>query len=179
MSTCYALLCRGLTKPPILAIGVEAVLASAERVDDPERVTLKGVRLVITTCIRLTMLDKLHEGHQGVVRCRSRAQSSVCWPGLSRQLEELVRSCTACAVERRNPSEPMIASETVLIPWQTVGTDLFVYKNATYLLVVSTKIDQRQTQLFRKVTGTSKGDVSSPRSNVLQLWQSRSFWCRV
>ena len=60
---------------------------------------LKGVRLVIPTCMRLAMLDKLHEGHQGVVRCRSRAQSSVWWPGLSRQLEELVRSCTACAVE--------------------------------------------------------------------------------
>ena len=45
-------------------------------------------------------------------------------------------SCTACAVERRNPSEPMIASETVLRPWQKVGTDMFVYKKATYLLVV-------------------------------------------
>ena len=82
------------------------------------------------------MLDKLHEGHQGVVRCRSRAQSSVWWPGLSRQLEALVRSCTACAVERCNPSEPMIASDTVLRPRQKVGTDMFVYKQATYLLVV-------------------------------------------
>ena len=82
------------------------------------------------------MLDKLHEGHQGVVRCRSRAQSSVWWPGLSRQLEALVRSCTACAVERCNPSEPMISSDTVLRPWQKVGTDMFVYKQATYLLVV-------------------------------------------
>ena len=43
---------------------------------------------------------------------------------------------TACAVERRNPSEPMIAFETVLRPWQKVGTDMFVYKKATYLLVV-------------------------------------------
>ena len=57
-------------------------------------------------------------------------------PGLSRQMEELVCSCTACAVERRNPSEPMIASENALRPWQKVGTDMFVYKKATYLLVV-------------------------------------------
>ena len=75
---------------------------------------LNGVRLVIPTCMRLAMLDKLHEGHQGVARCRSRAQSSVWWPGPSRQQDELVRSCTACAIERRNPFEPMIASETVL-----------------------------------------------------------------
>ena len=65
-----------------------------------------------------------------------RVLSSIWWPGLSRQLEELVRSCTACAVERRNPSEPMFASETVLRPWQKVGTDMFVYKKSTYLLVV-------------------------------------------
>ena len=47
-----------------------------------------------------------------------------------------MRSCTACAGERRNPSEPMIASETVLRPWRKVGTDMFMYKKATDLLVV-------------------------------------------
>ena len=52
------------------------------------------------------------------------------------KLEELVRSCTACAVERCNPSEPMIASDTVLRPWQKVGMDMFMYNKATYLLVV-------------------------------------------
>ena len=83
---------------------------------------LKGARLVSPTCVRLAMLDKLHEDHKGFVKSRSRAQSSVLWPGLSRQREELVRSCTTCALERRNPSQPMIASETNLRPWQKVGT---------------------------------------------------------
>ena len=41
-----------------------------------------------------------------------------------------------CAVERCNPSEPMIASDTLLRPLQKVGMDMFVYKKATYLLVV-------------------------------------------
>ena len=95
-----------------------------------------GVILVIPTCIRLAMLHTLHEGHQWVIMCRSRAQSSVWWPVLSRQLEELMRSCPACAVERCNTSEPMITPDTVLRPWQKVGTDMFVYKKATYLLVV-------------------------------------------
>ena len=39
MSTGHALLCGGLTQPPILAIGVEAILASAERFDYQERAT--------------------------------------------------------------------------------------------------------------------------------------------
>ena len=55
---------------------------------------LKGIWLVIPTCMRAT--GKLHEDHQGVVRYRSRAQSSVWWLGPSCQLEELVRSFSEC-----------------------------------------------------------------------------------
>ena len=93
---------------------------------------LKRVRLVIPTFMWLEMLDKLYEGYHGVIRCRSWAHSSVWWAGLSRQLEEFVRSCTACAVERRNQSEPMIASETDLRLWQKVGTDMFGYNKSIY-----------------------------------------------
>ena len=82
------------------------------------------------------MLDKLHEGHQGVGTCRLRATSSVRWPGLSKQLEELVTNCTACARERHIYAEPMMPSESRLRPWQKVATDMFVYKGRTYLLVV-------------------------------------------
>ena len=60
----------------------------------------------------------------------------LCSARTQRQLEELVRSCAACAVEPCNPYEPIIASDTFLRPWQNVGTDMFVYKKATYLLVV-------------------------------------------
>ena len=104
--------------------------------------------------MRLTMLAKLHEGHQGVVRCRSRVHSSVWWPGPSRKLEELVRSCTACAVERCNPSAPIIASDTVLRPWQKVGMDMFVYKKATYLLVVD-----YASSYVAKLAATTSPDV--------------------
>ena len=72
------------------------------------------------------------------------------------QLQELVRSCTACEVERCNPSEPMIASETVLRPWQMVGTDMFVYKKDTYLLVV----DYASTYVeIAKLAQTTSPDV--------------------
>ena len=60
------------------------------------------------------MLDKLHECHQGVVKCRLRAKLSLWWPGLSKQLEELVTNCTACARERHIHAEPMIPSESRL-----------------------------------------------------------------
>ena len=103
-------------------------------------ILLKGIcflRLVIPGSMRLDMLDRLHEGHQGVVKSRARAPTSVWWPGLGRQLEEILKNCTTCAMVRQNPAEPMIASDCHLRPWQhKAGTDLFFFKKATYLLVV-------------------------------------------
>jgi len=50
---------------------------------------LRGSRLVIPSTMRNDVLARLHEGHQGVVKCRERARQSVWWPGLSQRLNEL------------------------------------------------------------------------------------------
>ena len=72
---------------------------------------MKGNRLVIPVSMRLDVLDKLHEGPQGITKCRERAKTSVWWPGLSKQLEELVNNCSTCIKERVNRPEPAIPSE--------------------------------------------------------------------
>lgn len=51
---------------------------------------LKGTRLVIPSTLRNDVLAKLHEGHQGIVKCKARARQSVWWPGLSQQVSEMV-----------------------------------------------------------------------------------------
>ena len=118
-----ALLCRELAYSPIIAVGPATVLQVQGELTIQQGLLMKGVRLVVPVDMRLAMLDKLHEGHQGVVKCRARTQCSVWWPGLSRQLEELVRNCTTCAKEHSNSAEPMIASDARLRPRQKVGTD--------------------------------------------------------
>ena len=40
-------------------------------------VLLKSSRIVIPSSLRLEVLDKLHEAHQGITKCRERAKSSV------------------------------------------------------------------------------------------------------
>lgn len=97
---------------------------------------LKGSRLVIPTAMRSSVLKALHEGHQGMTRCRERAKETVWWPGLSSQLNELVTNCTTCIRERTNPVEPLLPSELPERPWQKVGADLFTLNNCKYLLVV-------------------------------------------
>ncbi len=50
---------------------------------------MRGNRIIIPSEMRLQMLDKIH---QGIEKCRRKARVSVWWPGVAKQLEELVTS---------------------------------------------------------------------------------------
>ena len=53
--------------------------------------------LVIPRGMRLQILDRIHTGHLGITKCRARARTSVWWPGLSKQIEDLVAQvCQLC-----------------------------------------------------------------------------------
>ena len=86
---------------------------------------MRGSRVVIPASLRVDMLDRIHAAHQGITKCRERAKHSVWWPGLSRQLEEIVRSCPQCQKHSPLRPEPLIPSQLPQLPWQKVGTDLF------------------------------------------------------
>ena len=90
-----------------------------------QNILLKGTRIGIPSSMRLEILDKIHEGHQGIAKCRERAKGSVWWPGLSREIQDLVQQCRTCALHRDNKSEPLIATPLRDRPWQIVATDLF------------------------------------------------------
>lgn len=67
---------------------------------------------------------------------RERARDTVWWPGLSSQINELVKNCTICIKERAHPVEPLMPSELPERPWQKVGADLFTLNNSKYILLV-------------------------------------------
>ena len=83
-----------------------------------------------------TILGKIHEGHQGITKYRERAKQSVWWPGLRKQIEDLVEKCDKCCKESQNRVEPMILSDVPQRPQQTVGSYLFELNGSNYLLVV-------------------------------------------
>lgn len=97
---------------------------------------LRGCRIVIPSSLREDILKRLHTGHQGIVKCRERARQSVWWPGLSAELQQVVKSCCECCKEQSQHAEPLIASELPELPFQKVGTDLFEWQKRTYLLLV-------------------------------------------
>ena len=84
----------------------------------------------------MEMLERLHKGHLGLVKCRRRASQSVWWPGLGNQIEELIVNCSTCRQHEHNRAEPLLPSELPIYPWQKVVSDLLEYKKGQYLVVV-------------------------------------------
>ena len=82
-----------------------------------------------------TML-KIHQGHQGILKCRLRAESAVWWPGVSNEVGDFVKQCHTCSQRCTLPVEPMIASELPDYLWQKVGAELFELEGVKYLLLV-------------------------------------------
>ena len=101
-------------------------------------ILMRGQRMIIPTPLRKLMLSKLHSVHQGVTKCKERANQSVWWPGIGKQIKEVVYPCLTCCKYRKQRPEPLIPSQFPKYPWQVVATDLFERKGTIYLLLITT-----------------------------------------
>lgn len=98
---------------------------------------IKGDRIVIPFSMRKDILEHIHDGHQGVNKCRERANQCVWWPRISKDIQDRVAKCNFCT--ERLPtqrSEPLIPSALPERPFQKVGTDLMELNGQNYLVVM-------------------------------------------
>ncbi len=97
---------------------------------------LKGDRVVIPYSMQEYVLSKLHEGHQGIEKCKLRAKDCVFWVDINKDIEHKVRLCHTCQEHQRTqPKETLMSHEIPTRPWHTVGTDLFFFEGNNYLMV--------------------------------------------
>ena len=120
---------------------------------------MRGQRVFIPEALRKEILHKLHGGHQGITRCRSRAKISVWWSGLSQHLKKFIQNCPQCARDYRPNKEPLIPSIIPDYPWQQVAADLFQLKGADYLVIVDYFF--RYPEVHKLTTTTSQGIINS------------------
>ena len=93
-------------------------------------------RIVVPASHQQETLMKLHQGHQGIQRCRLRAQYAVWWPCISQQIKELIERCPVCAKNYTPHREPLMPTPLLDFPWQKVAMDLFTSKESCYLVIV-------------------------------------------
>ncbi len=100
-------------------------------------IVYKGEKIVVPATMRKEMLERIHTGHLGIVKCKDRARDVLFWPRMAQDIQRMVENCATCQANRNaNVKEPMIPTEVPELPWQIVSTDLFTINNHDYLLVV-------------------------------------------
>ena len=84
-----------------------------------------GEQIVVPHALRPDMLTRIHEGHQGIVKCKRRARQSLYWPGITNDVAEMCKSCNLCMkYQYQQPPEPL-TQEHQESPWHKVASDIY------------------------------------------------------
>ena len=90
---------------------------------------LKGQRIVIPNKLRQSCLARLHIAHMGVNKTLNQARQSVFWPGLTKDINELISACPACMkYAAKNCAKPLINDLAASKPWQPLSIDNLKWK---------------------------------------------------
>ena len=98
---------------------------------------MRGSRIVVPDPLREDILQRIHHGHQGMVKCRERANQAVWWPAINTQIQQTVSACEHCQVNRPSQGkEPLIPTELPDRPWLRIGVDICEYNKKMYMVGV-------------------------------------------
>ena len=83
-------------------------------------------------------MSLLHDNsHLGIDKCIQRAKGSIYWPNITEDIKSIVNKCEECLANCRcNQKEPYIPIDIPIVAWKTIATDLFVFQDNTYMVVV-------------------------------------------
>ena len=73
----------------------------------------KGDRIIVPRSLRPEILHRIHEGHFGIDKCRTRARGAVFWPSINGAIDEMISQCSTCQKHQRsNQREPLIQASS-------------------------------------------------------------------
>eukprot|EP00731_Ephydatia_muelleri_P001779 Em0001g1779a len=97
-----------------------------------------GIRVIIPSLLQPKVKAELHNDHPGVVRMKLLARGHVWWPGLDKELEDLVGGCLECQSHKHTPSvAPLHPWIWPTRPWRRIHVDFAgPFLNKMFLVVV-------------------------------------------
>ena len=116
-------------------------------------------RIYVPQSMQKCVLSKLHDGHQGITKCRERARTSVYWIGLSSDIKNTVESCEHCQkFQKANRKEPLMPIPIPERPWSRIAADLCDFDGIMYLVVID--YYSRYLELVRLHSVTTRAVVT-------------------
>lgn len=102
-------------------------------VDD---IVMKGSKFIIRSSLRKQILEKIHKGHLGEVKCKCRAREVMYWPRINQDISQTTASCELCCTYKpKQQAEPLMTHPVPHRPYYKVGTDLFECDGKSYRVV--------------------------------------------
>ena len=100
-------------------------------------ILMKNSKVLIPETLKQKYLKQIHQGHQGIEACRSRAREFIFWVNINSDLKEMVEKCDICQSQQNSTaSVQKYVSEVPPHPWHTLGSDLFYFHRIDFLVVV-------------------------------------------
>ena len=88
---------------------------------------LRDNQIVIPNTLRTQVLKLAHIGHLGINKTKNLMRSKVWWPGMDRDVSNLIKTCIPCqssTYEGAEKSEPLRMTEVPTTPFSTLHIDL-------------------------------------------------------
>ena len=114
-------------------------------------------RVVVPSSLRSLVLRQFHAGHPGVSRMKAIARSYVYWPGMDREIEDVVKRCSRCQQAAKNPPhQTPVPWPQTHTPWTRVHIDFAgPINDIMYLILVDAFSKWPEIVAFRSATTTA------------------------
>lgn len=104
---------------PMMPRSIQQYWTFREEISYEDGLLFKANKLIVPNQLRQEMINKIHESHLGIVKCKARGRDILYWPGMSTQIEDAVSRCATCNESRNtNQKEPLLQHEVPGRPWE-------------------------------------------------------------
>ena len=130
--------------------------------------------MIIPSPLRTDMLKLIHQGHLGIEKCKQRARFSMYWPGINKQIEQLVSSFSTCLNHRNKQRRgSMIPRDVPDAPWVKGASDLFTLNNGDYVILVD--YHSKFIAVSRLEDTKSSTVIKAIKKYLFNSWYTKDF----
>lgn len=128
-------------------------------------------RIVVPQSLQKETMEKIHEGHEGIDRCRARVKSSVWWPGIDQHISQKVQQCQSCCKKGKSRKEPLQLTPFQIIPSKWLQQIFSSWKVFTiyWLLTTSPLAWGNEARVYN----VKQHQYHSTQGCILTTWNTR------